>query len=148
VARLNPKILVAEDDTALNALVVAWLRKGGLEPESVFDGEAAIDRLRANDYAAILLDIMMPRATGFDVIEFVQRERPQMLERIVVMTAGGESITSRLRSDTVYRLIEKPFDLREVLNTARECATRFAANSPSSNTGHDGSRMRPGPARD
>jgi DNA-binding response OmpR family regulator len=119
-----PKILVAEDDVALNALVVTWLRKGGLEPESVFDGEAAIERLRKNDYAAVLLDIMMPRATGFDVIEFVRVERPEMLGRIVVMTAGGESITARLAPNTVYRLIEKPFDLREVLNTTRECAIR------------------------
>ena len=129
---MTPKILVAEDDIALNALVVAWLRKGGLEPESVFDGEAAIERLRTNDYAAVLLDIMMPRATGFDVIDFVRRERPELLGRIVVMTAGGESITSRLRSDTVYRLIEKPFDLREVLNTARDCANRYNASHRSS----------------
>ena len=125
---MTSKILVAEDDIALNALVVAWLRRGGLEPESVFDGEAAIERLRTNDYAAILLDIMMPRATGFDVIEFVRAERPEMLGRIVVMTAGGESITSRLPSETVYRLIEKPFDLREVLDMARDCARRYSGS--------------------
>ena len=129
---VTPKILVAEDDVALNALVVAWLRKGGLEAESVFDGEAAIERLRKNDYAAVLLDIMMPRATGFEVIEFVRAERPEMLGRIVVMTAGGESITTRLAPNTVYRLIEKPFDLREVLNTTRECAIRHLSTGPPS----------------
>jgi two-component system copper resistance phosphate regulon response regulator CusR len=133
---LTPKILVAEDDTALNALVVAWLRKGGLQAESVFDGEAAIEQLRITDYAAILLDIMMPRATGFDVIEFVKAERPEMLGRIVVMTAGGESIVARLRADSIYRLLEKPFDLREVLNTLRECAARFQRDRPESREKH------------
>ena len=123
---MKPKILVAEDDEGLNALVATWLRKGGLDPETVFDGAAAIERLKENDYAAILLDMMMPRADGFDVIEFIRRHQPQMLGRIVVMTAGGESITQRLRSDAIYRLIEKPFDLREVLNTALECVVSDA----------------------
>lgn len=118
----NDRVLVAEDDIHLNRLVVAWLSRAPLQVDSVFDGASAIKAIQETDYAAVLLDIMMPIKTGFDVIEFVREHRPELLKRVIVMTAGGESITTRLESNAIYKLIEKPFDLGELLRSAMECA--------------------------
>lgn len=125
---LRPRILVAEDDAQLNRLVVTWLKRADLEVDSVFDGEQAIEAMKARDYAVILLDMMMPRVTGFDVIEYAAEHQPKLLENIIVMTAAGESVSERIKGHAVYRMIAKPFDLRELLDCALDCAkTRSTA---------------------
>jgi CheY-like chemotaxis protein len=119
------RILVAEDDVELNRLIVTWLKRSAdVVVDAVFDGEQAIEKLKETKYSAILLDMMMPRVTGFDVVEYVTQHQPKLLKRIVVVTAGGSSIIDRLQSNAIYQLIEKPFDLRELLRVALECAQR------------------------
>ena len=120
---MSARILVAEDDSALNSLVVSWLRRAHLEVDSVTDGEAAVRQIQNVEYSAILLDVMMPQLTGLDVIEYVKEHQPKLLQRIIVMTAGGESVTDKVRSSAVYKLVEKPFDLRELLDHAMACIT-------------------------
>lgn len=121
--KLNrPRVLVAEDDAQLNRLVVTWLRRANIEVDSVYDGEGAIAALKEKDYAAVLLDVMMPRATGIDVIDYVAAHQPKLLSNIVVMTAGGEGIVDQVKRHPIRRVFAKPFDLHDILEAALECA--------------------------
>lgn len=120
------RILVAEDDAELNRLVATWLRRANLEVDTAFDGEEAIEAIKSTRYAVILLDIMMPRVNGVAVIDYITEHQPKLLSRVIVTTAGGEEITDKISGRAIYRLITKPFDLRHLLDSARECAQQQA----------------------
>lgn len=134
----RPSVLVAEDDAQLNRLVVTWLKRADLDVDSVTDGAEAIEAIKKKNYSVILLDMMMPRVTGFDVIEYAARHQPKLLDNIIVMTAAGESVSERIKGHAVYRLISKPFDLRELLDCALECARTRSEAQVSFNREEDG----------
>lgn len=119
----KPRVLVAEDDAQLNRLVVTWLRRANIEVDSVFDGEDAIAALKEREYSAVLLDVMMPRVTGIEVIDYVATHVPKLLSNIVVMTAGGEGVVERVKRHPIRHIFAKPFDLREILEAALDCAS-------------------------
>ncbi len=104
------KILVVEDDKAINGLVSSYLREKGYEVTSCFDGEAAFFALEKSGYSMIITDIMMPRVDGFALAEGVRATDKQT--PILFMTAKDDK-PSKLYA---YQLgvddyVVKPFDL-------------------------------------
>ena len=63
------KILLAEDEVDLNNVVTRYLKKNGYSVDSVLDGEEALDYLEYSEYDLVILDIMMPKVDGFEVIK-------------------------------------------------------------------------------
>ena len=104
------KILVVEDDKAMNNLVSLYLRDNGYEVKSCFDGQEALDALENSEYALIVSDVMMPRVDGFMLAESVRltdKKTP-----ILFMTAKDDK-PSKLYG---YKLgiddyVTKPFDI-------------------------------------
>jgi DNA-binding response OmpR family regulator len=119
----SPMILIIDDDPGIRGLLTVVLRRKGFECDIATDGEEAQKKLRRNDYDAILLDLMLPRLNGFEVIRFLKAERRSMLERVIVVTAVAE-ITLRDFSDQdlVWALLRKPFDLHQLIETVANCA--------------------------
>ncbi len=104
------KILVVEDDKAINGLVCAYLRDNGYETTACFDGEEALAALEAGNYAMIISDIMMPKIDGFALAEGVRLTDKQT--PILFMTAKDDK-PSKLYA---YKLgvddyVVKPFDM-------------------------------------
>lgn len=66
------KILVAEDDEALNRLVCACLTDSGYEPYACFNGQAAADALENETFDMVISDIMMPILDGFSLARKVR----------------------------------------------------------------------------
>ena len=71
------KILLVEDDTFLSSLLKNRLQKENLEVNHVSDGQEALNFLQANDPDLILLDIILPKKSGFEVMEEM-RNSPQI----------------------------------------------------------------------
>ncbi|MBQ8163054.1 MAG: response regulator transcription factor [Clostridia bacterium] len=104
------KILIAEDDKALNSLISMRLRDAGYEVKSCFDGREAISELEKNRYSMILSDIMMPNMDGFALAENVRLFDTEI--PMIFMSAKDDKVSKLLG----YRLgiddyIEKPFDI-------------------------------------
>ncbi len=104
------KILVVEDDRAINGLVCAYLRENGYEATACFDGEEGLAALEKSGYDMIISDIMMPKLDGFALAEGVRLTDKQT--PILFMTAK-EDKPSKLYA---YRLgvddyVVKPFDM-------------------------------------
>lgn len=62
------RILLAEDERSLSRAVVALLEKHNYSADVVYDGEEALDYLEAGNYDALILDIMMPKLDGLEVL--------------------------------------------------------------------------------
>ncbi len=104
------KILVVEDDKAINGLVCAHLRGSGYEPTACFDGEEALAALERGHFSMIISDVMMPRVDGFALAEGIRATDKQT--PILFMTAKDDK-PSKLYA---YQLgvddyVVKPFDL-------------------------------------
>ncbi len=104
------KILVVEDDRAINGLVCACLRERGYEVVPCFDGEEALSALEQGSFSMIISDVMMPKADGFALAEGVRLTDKQT--PILFMTAKDDK-PSKLYA---YQLgvddyVVKPFDM-------------------------------------
>ena len=122
------KILLAEDDKDLNALVCARLVAEGYEAISCADGQEAIDALESREVDLVITDIMMPRVDGFALAEYI-RETDTKLP-ILFLTAR-EDIASKQRGYDlgIDEYIVKPFDMDELLLRVRAVLRRARIRS-------------------
>lgn len=103
------KILVVEDERAMNNLLCGYLRKAGYETKDCYDGEEALQALEESSYDLILTDIMMPKTDGFSLAGQVRMADKNI--PIIFMTARDDK-PSQLYA---YQLgiddyVTKPFD--------------------------------------
>jgi DNA-binding response OmpR family regulator len=106
-------ILVAEDDPAIRRLLVWALEDEGLTVEAVSDGADAIRYLLDNHPALLILDVMMPRADGYQVAEALRAARGHATP-ILVLTAAGDARDAAARIGADSHLT-KPFELVELI---------------------------------
>jgi DNA-binding response OmpR family regulator len=124
------KILIVDDDDAIRMMVERILRREKFDVESARDGFEAIDKLSKNDYAAVLLDLMMPRVDGHGVLRFLETERTEV-PPVIVMTANVPSAMIAQSAKPVFRVLSKPFDIGQLLSHVRDCALSPPAGADS-----------------
>lgn len=116
------RILLADDDRELCALLAEYLAGEGFETAAVHDGEAAVAAVAAGDYAAMVLDVMMPRLNGFEV---VQRVRERSALPIIMLTARGEDVDRIIGLEMgADDYLAKPFNTRELAARLRAVLRR------------------------
>lgn len=118
----NQKVLVVDDDDAIRNMVERVLRREHFEVESARDGFEAIEKLTRNDYATVLLDLMMPRIDGLGVLRYLETEHKEP-PRVIVMTANLQSAMESATAQPVFRVLPKPFDIHQLVTHVRECHT-------------------------
>lgn len=106
-------ILIVEDDKDINNLIKELLSERGFETKQVFDGAEAVEYLKNNEVDLMLLDLMMPKLMGEDVINYARSMNMKM--PIIVLSAKIDKAT-RLGCDD---FITKPFDTDELISRVR-----------------------------
>jgi len=119
------RALVVDDDASIRILVTRILTRNGFVVESARDGAEAIEKVLEHDYDVITLDLMMPRIDGFAVMKYISEHRPELLRKVIVVTAYGPNVIEKV-CPSVVRIVEKPFDLNALLAEA----TARADNEP------------------
>lgn len=112
--------LVVDDNENIRRLVSRVLQRLDLETDEASGGAEALEKLKQREYDIVLLDLMMPKPNGFDVIRTLQETSPESLNRIVVMTAATGHLTDELLG-CVRKRISKPFSIAELSAIIREC---------------------------
>src|SRR6187401_2382174 len=82
------RILVAEDERGIAEFLERALESEGFSIKCAADGESAQALALSGDYGLLLLDLMLPRRSGLEVLEAVRRERPEL--PVIVLTALGQ----------------------------------------------------------
>jgi CheY-like chemotaxis protein len=126
-SRAKVKILVADDDEAIRALVTRLFSRRGDTVEGAADGAAAIARLDAEDFDLMVLDLMMPRTDGIGVLGYL-RSRSRPSPRIIVMTAAVPALTASVPRDQIVALVTKPFDIASLLRIADDALARSSSS--------------------
>ena len=122
------RVLIADDDDAIRNLVSKVLELEGIPHDAVRDGQAAIECLEKHDYALLLVDLMMPVLSGFDVLEYL-KQHPRKPGTVLVMTAASDTDLRRLDGNVVTTVVRKPFDIQQLAILVRDAAVRSAEAS-------------------
>ena len=113
------RILVADDDPDMRALVASALRRGGYDVVEACNGMEAIAciaptvRTRRDGFDAIVSDVRMPELTGLDLLVALRCSRLET--PVILMTAfGDEEVRAEARSLGATAVLDKPFHLDEL----------------------------------
>ncbi len=123
-----PPVLVVEDDAAICKLLETALSREPLLVECASDGAEALERLATTAYAVVLLDLMLPRVSGFEVLEYLAT-RAQPRPMVFVVSAFDDLTLGKLDTRVVHGILRKPFDLERLIDLVRECAMHWQAAS-------------------
>ena len=123
------KLLLAEDEPAMSEAVKDILEYHRYQVDAVFDGKEALDYIHAGNYDGIIMDIMMPRMTGLEVLGQIRKEgyrtpvllltaKSQIEDRIEGLDAGADDY------------LPKPFAMGELLDRIRAMLRRREEYQP------------------
>nr|WP_295680787.1 response regulator transcription factor [uncultured Lachnoclostridium sp.] len=117
------RILLAEDEKSLNDIIVKTLRKEHYTLDSCLNGDEALDFLRFAEYDAIILDIMMPKKSGLEVLKTLRREGNKVP---VLLLTAKDRIEDRVKGLDAGAddYLVKPFALDELLARIRTLLRR------------------------
>lgn len=119
------KILLAEDTHDLNRVVTVALQHEGFDVDPVYDGEEAAEHAAKNGYDLIILDIMMPKKDGLEVLREIRALNN--ITPVLLLTAKAEvddRVTGLDAGADDY--LTKPFAMKELLARARAMTRRKA----------------------
>lgn len=117
------RLLLLDDDPAMQRLISALLRRAGYRVDVVSAGTPAIEKLGRVEYGALLLDLMTPTDGGMTVIRHLKQHRPALLRRVLLVTASPETLLRSVAPD-VAGVVQKPFDADQLLAAVERVMTR------------------------
>lgn len=123
--RDEKRILVVDDDDAIRALVVTVLRRRGYRLDAARNGVDAVERLGTCQYSLIVLDLMMPRMSGYDVLDHLAGVPAVNRPLVLVLTAGMEPRS--FDTSFVVGMLHKPFDIELLVDTVSGCLSALVA---------------------
>lgn len=98
------------------------IERQDLDVDTARDGVEAIEKLDADGYSVLLLDLMMPRVDGYGVLQHLKATRPELLDCTIIASAVPESEILKRFDMPVFRVHAKPFDVARLIADVRECA--------------------------
>jgi DNA-binding response OmpR family regulator len=118
---MTKKILIVDDEPNIVVSLEFLMKREGFEVSAVSDGDEAITALQAEVPDLILLDVMMPRVSGYEVVDFVRADPRLAAVRIVMLTAKGrESEVAKGLAIGADAYVTKPFSTKELAMQVRE----------------------------
>lgn len=113
------RILVVDDDDAIRALLLTIFRRRGFKVDTAKTGVDAMNHCAQCHYAVMLLDLMMPRMNGYEVLDEMAKLPRERRPLIIVLTAGTEP--RNLPADLIAGTVRKPFDIELLVDTISAC---------------------------
>lgn len=107
-----------EDEKKINSIIVKTLKQENYGVDSCFDGEEALDYIFSVDYDAVILDVMLPKMNGFDVLKEIRKKGVKT--PVLFLTARG-NVEDRVKGLDFGAddYLVKPFDFEELLARIR-----------------------------
>ncbi len=119
------KILIVEDDEMIADVIRLGLGKAGYACECSYDGQSAADLLEENRYDLILLDIMLPEISGYELIEYIKEYNTPVIFITAKSRLEDKVKGLRLGADDY---ITKPFELAELTARVESVLRRYHKN--------------------
>lgn len=119
-------VLLVDDDAATRRLFEHVLSRVGLSIVTAADGFEALQVLATHRVDAIVLDLMMPRMSGFEVLDHFAAERAELLRRTVVLSAASLQWVTKASEYAAFAVLRKPVDLDVLVESVLDCLVQDA----------------------
>jgi two-component system, NtrC family, response regulator HydG len=120
VSGLSKRILIVDDEQVVCDAIARHLRDAGFDVQVAYSGMTALDVIKDRIFDLALIDIRMPRISGFDVLQALKQKNSEA--KAIMMTAFAD-IKSAVNSISMGAsdIISKPVDIDEVILTIQRC---------------------------
>ena len=110
------RVLITEDEPNIAESLTFILNREGYDVSTVLDGEAALQRLRSDPPDIMILDVMLPRLNGFEVLKLVKADPALKALPVMILTAKGQAHDRRMAEEIgASAFITKPFSNRDIV---------------------------------
>ncbi len=118
------RVLVVDDDPSIRRLIIAALKRDGYEFAEAANGREALERMRALHPACVVLDLMMPVLSGWDVLQ--ERIHDPVLTKIpvIVVSANREPELVNALDKGICAFLPKPFDISALSALVKACVSQ------------------------
>lgn len=125
------KILIVEDEPGMRMGLKDNLEFEGFTVDSAEEGRTGLEKIRSNDFDLVLLDVMLPEMSGFEICKTIRKEGNKT--PVILLTAKGEEIDKVLGLELgADDYVTKPFSLRELLARIKAVLRRGEQNGTDS----------------
>ena len=118
------RVLIIEDDSSICEFLRLLFTRDGKNVDVLNDGADALGRIRLLDPDVIILDLLLPKMNGFEIIRDLAARTPETLGRVIVVTAASDSTLKNFNENRIYGVIRKPFDIDLLMNAVSACSER------------------------
>jgi DNA-binding response OmpR family regulator len=116
-----PLVLCADDDEDILSLVSLRLRRAGFEVATAADGDVAVELARARRPALAVLDVMMPKRTGYEVLEELRGDDALREMKVILLSARvQEGDIARGMDAGADAYLAKPFKAQDLVTKVQE----------------------------
>ena len=113
-------VLIAEDEPSILESLDFILRRAGWSIDSVTDGEAVLERVRRSRPRVLVLDVMLPKRSGFDVLKQLRADSETRDLPVLILTAKGQQQDRRIAEELgADGFVTKPYSNSEVVGAVR-----------------------------
>lgn len=119
----TPSVLVVDDDPSIRRMIVAALRRDGYEFLEAPNGRDALDLMRSRNPSVVVLDLMMPILSGWDVLQERMKESELMKIPVILISANRDPEVASAVDKGICAFLPKPFDISTLVALVRSCVT-------------------------
>jgi DNA-binding response OmpR family regulator len=114
-------ILIAEDEPSILESLDFILRRAGWTISAVTDGDAALEAVRRLKPRMLVLDVMLPKRSGFDVLKLLRADVALQAIPVLILTAKGQQQDRRIATELgADAFVTKPYANAEVVGAVRQ----------------------------
>jgi two-component system OmpR family response regulator len=114
-------VLIAEDEPAILESLDFILRRAGWSISSVTDGDAVLDSVRRLRPRMLVLDVMLPKRSGFDILKHLREDADTARLPVLILTAKGQQQDRRIAEELgANSFVTKPYSNAEVVGAVRQ----------------------------
>ena len=123
---MNTDVLIAEDEPAILDSLEFILRRAGLSVASVTDGAAALAEIRRLNPKVVVLDVMLPRQSGFEVLKQIRADQAFAQLQVLMLTAKGQTQDKRIAEELgADAFVTKPYANADVVQSVQALMARL-----------------------
>lgn len=120
---VGTRVLVVDDDPNIRKMIVAALRRDGYAFTEAANGRDALDAMRAEHPDVVVLDLMMPILSGWDVLR-ERFEDPELMKiPVIIVSASRDAEVASAVDKGICAFLPKPFDITALKSLVRSCLT-------------------------
>lgn len=114
------RILVVDDDESILRFVAIVLRREQYDVDTARGGRDALSKIELTKYDVVVLDLMMPEVSGFDVLKELAVRNPR-IKCVVIMSAASRFDVANSVNPNVFAALSKPFEIGALITAVRGC---------------------------